>query len=208
MPEPSKFWDKIAERYAKQPIEDEEAYQHKLKVTRELLRPEMNVLEFGCGTGGTAILHSPHVKHIHAIDISSKMLEFADANLKENGISNVTFECASIESFEAPDQEFDVVLGLSILHLLEDKQAAISKVNKLLKPGGVFISSTTCAGDTMKFLKFIVPVGRLLGLLPLLKIFTVKDLENSITDAGFEIEYQWQPAKGKAVFIVARKAEA
>jgi len=28
-----------------------------------------------------------------------------------------------------------------------------------------------------------------------------------LTDADFEIDYQWQPGKGKAVFIVAKKAE-
>ncbi len=136
------------------------------------------------------------------------MLEFANAKLEENNVSNVTFECAGIDGFEAPDQTYDVVLGLSILHLLEDKQAVISKVYKLLKPGGIFVSSTVCAGDTMKFLKLIVPIGRLLGLMPVLKIFTSKDLEDSITEAGFEIDHRWQPAKGKAVFIVARKAEA
>lgn len=72
MPEPSKFWDKIAERYHKEPIKDEEAYQHKLQITRELLRPDMELLEFGCGTGGTAILHAPYVKHIQAIDFRRK----------------------------------------------------------------------------------------------------------------------------------------
>ena len=49
MPEPSKFWDKNAERYYKEPIKDEEFYQHKLQITRELLRPDMELLEFGCG---------------------------------------------------------------------------------------------------------------------------------------------------------------
>ena len=40
-----KFWDKIAERYSKQPIADEAAYQKKLKVTQEYFKPEMEVLE-------------------------------------------------------------------------------------------------------------------------------------------------------------------
>jgi cyclopropane fatty-acyl-phospholipid synthase-like methyltransferase len=37
----------------------------------------MELLEFGCGTGGTAIIHAPHVKHIRAIDISPRMIEIA-----------------------------------------------------------------------------------------------------------------------------------
>jgi len=59
----------------------------------------------------------------------------------------------------------------------------------------------------MKYIKLIAPIGRFLGLMPLLKVFTTKKLEDNLTDAGFEIDYQWQPGKGKAVFIVARKVE-
>lgn len=88
----SRFWDRIAERYSKRPVADEASYQKKLAVTRTYLRPEMKVLEFGCGTGSTAITHSPFVKHIRAIDISSKMLEIARGKATRGGVGNVTFE--------------------------------------------------------------------------------------------------------------------
>ena len=45
----ARFWDRIAARYARKPVADEAAYQKKLAVTREYLRPDMEVLEFGCG---------------------------------------------------------------------------------------------------------------------------------------------------------------
>jgi 2-polyprenyl-3-methyl-5-hydroxy-6-metoxy-1,4-benzoquinol methylase len=88
------------------------------------------------------------------------------------------------------------------------KEEIIAKVHKMLKPGGIFVTSTACIGDTMmRFLKFIVPIGKFFGLMPQVMVFTTKELEDSLTDAGFEIDYQWQPGKGKAVFIVAKKAE-
>lgn len=210
MSQPSKFWDKVADRYAKSPVSDEKSYQKKLQVTREYLRPDMEVLEFGCGTGSTAIAHAPFVKHIRAIDISSRMIEIAQGKADAANIENVTFERATIDEFSAPDQTFDAVLGLSILHLLENKEAVIAKVHRLLKPGGVFVSSTACLGDTMilKIFKVIGPIGKFLGLIPLVKVFTTQDLQDSLTDAGFEIDYRWQPGKGKAMFIVAKKAAA
>ena len=202
----NKFWDKHAERYAKSPVSDEESYQKKLQVTREYFRPDMQVLEFGCGTGSTAISHAPYVKHIQAIDVSSKMLEIAQRKADANNIENITFERSNIVEFDVPDQNFDAVLGLSILHLLENKEEVISKVHKMLKPGGIFVTSTVCLGDTkMKFLKFIAPIGKFFGLLPVLKVFTAKQLEESLTDGGFEIAHQWTPANGSAVFIVAKK---
>ncbi len=207
MNQSAKFWDKIAERYAKQPIADEAAYQKKLEVTRGYFRPDMDVLEFGCGTGSTAIIHAPYVRHIRAIDISSNMIEIAQAKATAQNIDNITFEQATIEAISIAEQSLDGVLGLSILHLLEDKEAAIAKVYKMLKPGGLFVTSTACLGDTMSWFKLIAPVGKLLGLMPLVNVFTVKDLEKSLTEAGFTIDYQWQPGQGKAVFMVAKKAE-
>jgi len=206
MDQSAKFWDKIAERYSKKPVADEAAYQKKLKITREYFRPDMEVLEFGCGTGSTAIAHAPFVKHIQAIDISSKMIEIARVKSKTEKIENVTFTQSAMDEFRAADETLDGVLGLSILHLLENKEEVIAKVYRMLKPGGLFVTSTACLGDTMKFFKFIAPIGRFFGLIPLVKVFTRKELEDSLTHAGFKLDYQWQPGKGKAVFIVAKKA--
>ena len=204
----AKIWDRFAENYAKSPIADEAAYQKKLKITRTYFQPDMDVMEFGCGTGGTAILHAPYVKHIHAIDFSAKMIEIAQGKAGAQNVKNVTFEQATIDEFSVPDGSLDVVLGLSILHLLESKDAAIAKVHKMLKPGGVFVSSTVCIGDmAIRFAKPIASVGHFFGLFPLLKAFTAKELKASIIEAGFEIDHYWHPGKGKAVFIVAKKAE-
>jgi ubiquinone/menaquinone biosynthesis C-methylase UbiE len=202
-----RFWDRIAERYSNRPIADGAAYQKKLQVTREYFRPDMEVLELGCGTGSTAIIHAPYVKHIQAIDISSKMIEIAQGKAEARNVENVTFAQSTIDEFSVDDQTLDAVLGLSILHLLENRDDVIAKVYKMLKPGGVFVTSTMCLGDTMKFFKVIAPVGKFLGLMPLVKVFTARELEASLTDAGFEIDYKWQPGKGKAVFVVAKRAE-
>lgn len=117
----------------------------------------------------------------------------------------MTFDVSTIEALDVSEHSVDAVLGLSILHLLEDKEIAIAKVYKILKPGGVFVSSTVCLGDTMKWFRFIGPIGRALGLMPLVRIFARNELEESLTAAGFELDYVWQPGKGKAVFVVARK---
>jgi ubiquinone/menaquinone biosynthesis C-methylase UbiE len=200
-----KFWDKIAARYSKRPVADEEAYQEKLRVTREYLQPDMQVLEFGCGTGSTAIAHAPYVQHLCAIDVAANMIGIAQDKARADGIENVTFEKSTIEELEVPDASLDVVLGLSILHLLEDREAVIARVHQILKTGGIFVSSTACIGDSMKYFRIIAPVLPFFGL-PLVRVFTVEQLEESLTTAGFTIDYRWQPERGAAVFIVAVKA--
>ena len=207
MNQSAKFWDRIAKRYAKRPVSDEAAYQKKLQVTRDYFRPDMEVLEFGCGTGSTAIAHASYVRHIHAIDISSKMIEIAQGKADAANIDNVTFEQSTIEELSDSDESLDAVLVLSILHLLEDKEAVIARIYRMLKPGGIFVSSTICLGNTMRFLKVIVPIGKFFNLIPMIRFFTAQELEDCLTAAGFEIDHRWQPGKGKAVFIVAKKTE-
>lgn len=157
MGQSTKFWDKIADRYLKQPIADVAAYEKKLQVTQEYFQPDMEVLEIGCGTGSTAIVHAPYVKHIRAIDFSANMIDIAQTRAAAQNISNLTFEQSSIDELDIPDQSLDAILGLSILHLLEDKEAAIAKVFDMLKPGGIFVTSTVCLGDQMAWFKWIAP---------------------------------------------------
>ncbi len=206
MDQSARFWDRIAERYSKTPIADEAAYQKKLELTRQYLRADMQVLEFGCGTGSTAILHAPYVRHILAIDISSKMIDIARSRADAQKVKNVTFERAALDDFDVPEGTMDAVLGLNVLHLLDNRDGVISQVHGMLKPRGIFVSSTACLGDSMEFFKFVAPIGRVFGLMPLVKVFTTSELVTSLTEAGFEIDHQWQPGKNTGVFIVAKKA--
>jgi ubiquinone/menaquinone biosynthesis C-methylase UbiE len=201
----TRFWDRTAKRYSKQPIADEATYQKKLEITREYLRPDMEVLEFGCGTGSTALLHAPYVKHILATDISSRMIEIAQGKAEAQHVDNVTFQCTAVDALGLPDETLDAVLGLNVLHLVENRNEVMARVHKMLKPGGVFVSSTACIADMIWIFRVIAPVGRFVRLLPIVKVFSIEELRNSLTDAGFEIAYQWHPGKNKAVFMVATK---
>ena len=200
-----RFWDKVAARYSRRPIADEATYRKKLEKSQSYFRPDMELLEFGCGTGGTAIIHAPYVKHIRAIDISPKMIEIARNKTAAARVANVAFEVQTIENFDAPDGSFDAILGLSIMHLVKDRDAVLRKVFRLLKPGGVFISSTTCMSDLAMLIRYVIPVMQFFGLAPFVAIFSHEELLESITATGFEIDYDWRPGRKKAVFVVARK---
>lgn len=201
----ARFWDKIAEKYAKQPVADEASYQEKLRVSQSYFTPETEALEIACGTGATAVAHAPHVKRYRATDISENMLAIGRRRAAEAGADNVTFEQAAIEDLVVAEESLDAVLAMSILHLLKDERAAISRIHGWLKPGGVFITSTACLADYMGWFRPIATLGRIAGAIPYVKFLTQTDLRRSLEAAGFEIDHEWRPAKNKAVFIVARK---
>ena len=198
------FWDKIADKYSRSPVADEAASQQKLEMTREYFTPQSRVFEFGCGTGSTAIAHAPFVEQIIASDISAEMIAIAERKAIAAEAHNVLFVRSDLASITDREGEYDVVLGLSILHLLRDPKAAMQKVYAMLKPGGVFVSSTACL-DEMGFWKLVLPLARALGKAPHVTVFSREDLIGDMTDLGFELVHQWQPKKGAAVFLVARK---
>ena len=208
MADASRFWDRHAAGYAKRPVADEAAYQTKLEKTREYFTPDSRVLEVGCGTGSTAIAHAAHTGTILATDLSDGMLDIARAKAEAAGVSNVEFRRSTVEALDEPAESFDVVMAHSILHLLEDRDAALRLLNRLLKPGGVLVSSTMCLGDKHGWFRWVGPVGKALGLFPLVRVFTADELRRSMTSAGLVIEHDWQPKPKAALFLIARKSPA
>ncbi len=209
MPDKAKFWNRIADKYSRQAISNQKAYEIKLDLTREYFTPESKVLEFGCGTGSTAILHAPYVKHIDAIDVSDEMIRIARAKLKPEGIDNVSFDIADMDTFRPMAGTYDVALGLNILHLLDDRMAAMQQVYKTLKPGGYFVSSTVCLREKLLFrlMEPLFPVMNTLGQWPRVRRFTAKRLQDDIESLGFKTVHYWQPGNGPVAFIVAQKPE-
>lgn len=202
----ARFWDRMATAYSKKPVPNEAVYQQKLEITRKYLNSDSDVLEFGCGTGSTAIAHAPYVRHIQAIDISGKMIDIAREKAIAAGASNVNFKQSDLFSLTLDDHSFDVVLGLNILHLVQNWKETIDCVYRILKPGGVFISSTACISEATPIIRWVAPVGKLLGLMPELAVFTRKELEHRMEMAGFSLERHSFPGENSAnCFLVAVK---
>lgn len=198
----------MARRYAAQPIADQAAYEKKLEITRKYLRPEDEVFEFGCGTGSTALLHAPYVRHIHAIDYASNMITIANEKKAEAGIDNASFAVGDINELNPAESQYDVVLGLNILQLIEDIDPVIDKVHALLKPGGYFISSSVCMSRPPGVWRLLLPLLSFLHIAPAVKGRSKEDLLGSLQRAGFSIAERYDPETQDAVvFLVAKKAQ-
>jgi 2-polyprenyl-3-methyl-5-hydroxy-6-metoxy-1,4-benzoquinol methylase len=204
MADPAKFWNGIAEKYARMPVRDEAAYRRKLDETQRRFRPDMQLLEVGCGTGSTAIEHAPHVARIHATDLSPRMIEIAERKAHEAGIENVDFEAASLADVAAREARYDAVLALSVLHLVDDLDDALASIHDLLAPDGLFVSNTICLADGMNWLRPLLAVGRWIGKLPAVRFLDRDDLVRRVRGAGFELENEYRPDR-RTVFLIARK---
>ncbi len=201
----ARFWDRIARRYAAKPVPDQAVYAQKLAKTAGYLKPTDRVLEIGCGTGTTALHHAGRVARVLAADISPRMIEIARGKAVESGAANVEFLVAGPRDLQLAAGSQDVVMAHSILHLLPDVEAVIQQVHQWLKPGGVFVSSTPCLGDSVPWFKVVGPLGHFLGLLPRLTVFTASQLLDWLQGAGFELEERWLPGPRSGLYLIMRK---
>jgi ubiquinone/menaquinone biosynthesis C-methylase UbiE len=205
---PAEFWDGIAADYSERPIADIDSYERKLAATQALMRPDMRVLELGCGTGSTALAHAPHVARVEATDISSAMIAIGRDKAQRAAITNVGFRRAGVEDVDAPDGTFDMVLALNLLHLLPDRAAAMSKIHRLLKPSGLFVSSTVCLADRMWYLRPVIPIMQWIGKAPYVSFIRSATVLREIEDSGFVPHEHWSHGRANSLFVIARKREA
>jgi len=204
----TRFWDGAARKYAVQPLADPAAYERTLESTRRHLKPTDAMVEFGCGTGTTALKLAPAVARIVASDISPEMITIAGEKAAAEGVSNVEFAVATPEAAPWPNASFDAAIAFNLLHLIEARQAALANIHRLLKPGGLFISKTPCLGDANPIYRVLVPVMRMVGKAPYVAFFSNNDLEREIAAAGFEIiarERHGSKPNDSRPFLVARR---
>ncbi len=204
----TRFWDRAARKYAVGPIADMAGYERTLERTQHYLKGSDTVLEFGCGTGTTALRLAPHVGRIVATDISGEMIAIARGKTQAADCGNVAFEVATPAAISEPDATFDVALGFNVLHLIAAREETLAGLHRLLKPGGIFISKTPCLKEMNPLLRLAVPLMQRIGKAPYVSFLSTEDLEREIAAAGFEmIGRERHASRGRDArpFLVARK---
>lgn len=204
----ARFWDKIARKYAADPIADMGGYEATLARTQGLLSPGQRVLELGCGTGSTALRLAPYAGHLVATDVSPAMITIAREKLAAAPQPNLEFQVADADAPAPGGGSYDVVLAFNLLHLVTDLDAALHSAVRALAPGGLFISKTACIGEMNPFIRLALPLMRLVGKAPHVLVFGAPALQAAFTRHGLDIEaVERHGTKGKdiRVFVVARK---
>lgn len=205
------FWDKASENYDK----TEERFEYIHSKSRELTKKYLNssniVMDYGCGTGTTSHEIANQVKEIHAIDISSKMIEIAKEKAVNKKVENIHFAQTDIFDERYKKESFDVILAFNMLHTVANPQVVLQKIYELLKPEGLFISVTPCLRDKMAFLINIqIQLVRILckiGVIPIpIRRLKSSELDDLVVNGGFQTIDTEKLYKGaSSYFVIAKK---
>ena len=115
------------------------------------------VLDIGCGAGVDTILASMMTGptgNVVGVDIVPEMLQQAKTNLKMTDLNNANFKKTSGENLAFPDGTFDVVISNGVINLIPEKEAALTEIFRVLKPGGrLMVADQIASGSVQKDIK-------------------------------------------------------
>jgi len=202
------FWNGRAERYARMPVGDPQAFERKIEITRGKLTPASVVLDIGCGTGSLALRLAPSAGHVHGLDASSAMIAIAERKAIAAGIGNVSFHVGAFGEDPGvfPEGSLDVICAYSLLHLVRDRRECLSRMFDLLKPGGCLIASTVCLGESRLPYGLLLRVMHTLRRAPRVCVLSRRTLRDEVEAAGFEAVREPDVGAERTIsFLVASK---
>lgn len=104
-----------------------------------LLRPDMHILDVGCGPGTITVDFATYVPqgHVTGIDFSSHPFPDGRAAAAARGVTNVLFEQADATALPYADDTFDVVHAHQVLQHVGDPVRVLQEMRRVTKPGGI-----------------------------------------------------------------------
>lgn len=124
----------------------------------------LRVLDIGCGGGLVSEPLSRLGAQMTGIDPAHENIAAAKAHAETQGLA-IDYRAATVESLVAEGAEFDAVLCLEVVEHVPDPAAFLAVCAKLVRPGGMMITSTI--NRTMKaYLLAIVGAEYVLRWLP------------------------------------------
>lgn len=111
------------------------------------------VLDLGSGGGIDVLLSARRVGpsgSAYGLDMTDEMLDLAQRNAAEAGVTNVRWLKGVIELIPLPDSAVDVVISNCVINLAVDKGAVLNEVGRVLRPGGRFAVSDVIADSAIE----------------------------------------------------------
>ena len=118
------------------------------------------VLDVAAGAGEQTLQIARRVGpggSVLATDIAPRILEYAAAEARRAGLTNVTTRAMDGENLDLPDGSFDVVVSRVGLIYFPDQQRALSEMRRVLVPGGRVAAIVYSTADKNAF--FSLPVS-------------------------------------------------
>jgi len=106
------------------------------------LTPDMDVLDFGCGTGLLTFALQPFVRSITGVDSSRGMLDVFKTKIKEQNLNNVKANYLDLDKGDVLDGSYNLIVSSMTLHHIKEIGPLLKLFYQVLHPSG-----TLCIAD-------------------------------------------------------------
>lgn len=109
------------------------------------------IIDVPCGGGVAfrALRPDQDVRYV-AADLDSKMLRRAERRARKRSLRQVEFVVADMTALPFADEEGDLFLSYSGLHMVDDPEQAVREIARCLKPGGRLVGTTFFSGESSR----------------------------------------------------------
>jgi len=136
-PEIRKDFDREAAKWDTNPGRVKLAHDVAAAIIREVnLTKDMEVLDFGCGTGLLTLKLQPLVKTITGVDSSQGMLRVLQDKIEMQELNNIRTRFVDFEKDEHVAGTYNLIVSSMTLHHVPDTVALFKEWFALLRPGG------------------------------------------------------------------------
>jgi ubiquinone/menaquinone biosynthesis C-methylase UbiE len=100
------------------------------------LTHDMDVLDFGCGTGLLTLQLQPLVRSTTGVDSSQGMIDVLNSKIDEQKLINVKTMLIDFDKGDVLNGKFHLVVSSMTLHHMEDIESLLKQFHECLLPGG------------------------------------------------------------------------
>ena len=97
----------------------------------------MDVLDYGCGTGLVGLYLLPHVRSVTGADNSAGMLDVLQKKVKDRDFANMRMVRLDLEHDRVPTDRFHLVDSSMTLHHIAETAKVLAAFYELLRPCGI-----------------------------------------------------------------------
>jgi ubiquinone/menaquinone biosynthesis C-methylase UbiE len=100
------------------------------------LTPDMDVFDFGCGTGLLSFVLQPYVRSITGVDSSQGMLDVFKTKIKEHNLNNVKAEYIDLDKDDVLTGSYHLIVSSMTLHHIKNITPLLEQFYSILLPSG------------------------------------------------------------------------
>ena len=149
------------------------------------IAPGGKILDLGCGTGELLFKLAkkyPAVSELVGIDISEEMLKRAKSKL--DFFKTVSLHLGDIEKIEYPDEYFDLIVSVGVMHYIRNPESMTKEALRVLKHGGRFLvidmAEESLTTKISSLLRKITDPGAV-------QFYSLHSISELLTSQGFKI---------------------